>query len=498
MSSESTTFSTPHRLHPASIIIKFGAYFAATARGLVVPFIGIFASSRESSAQYLPLIIGGAIALVGGISFIGPILHYFSTTFYIEGDALIIKSGFVWRKTRTIPLARIQNVNVERTLWHRILGAAAVKVETAAGHKAEGDLAALSVHDANKLQAFLLHGRGSTPVEEEAAKPPPIYQLSLKQILLAGALGNRALYILGSMVAVFQYEGSHQFFKPIIKYMEGLGPGLSIFFGALTFVGLILVGWIVSIIISATRFYGFRIEKNDRGLLLTHGLITQFKTIVPVGRIQAVRVAQPVLYRMLGYYELYADTAGSYDAKDAGSANKICPIIPEQGVNRIGKLLLPEFEFETLHWKQVSRKTIARHAFRYLFSFVIFLTLPLAFWLKWYALITIIPFGIFSGFAALVGYQYIGYAFSNDLLAARRGVFRKYATIIPFDRIQHYSINASLFQRWLGLTSVSVASASTGGHQIHVVDMDRESSESLRHTIDKAIQSHVGSRRGGL
>lgn len=498
MSSGDTTFATPHRLHPATIIIKFGAYFVATVRSLAVPFIGIFASSRESSAQFLPLVIGGSIALVGAISFIGPILHYLSTTFFVEGDALVIKSGFVWRKTRTIPLARIQNVNVERTLWHRILGAAAVKVETAAGHKAEGDLNALSVHDANKLQAFLLHNQSSPVVEEQAVKQPPIYELSIKQILLAGALGNRALYILGSMIAVFQYEGSHQFFRPFINYMQHLGPVVAILMSALTFVGLILVGWLVSIIISATRFYGFKIEKNDRGLLLTHGLITQFKTIVPVGRIQAVRVDQPILYRMLGYYELYADTAGSYDAKDAGSANKICPIIPEQGVNQIGKLLLPEFEFESLHWQQVSRKTVARHAFRYLFSFVLFITVPLAFWIKWYALITIVPFGIFSGFAALIGYQYTGYAFSKDLLAARRGVFRKHATIIPFDRIQHYSINASLFQQWLGLTSISVASAATGFHQIHVVDIDRQSAESLRHTIDNAIQNHVGSRRGGL
>ena len=133
MSEDSTLFSAPHRLHPAAIVINFGVYFIATVKNLALPLVGIFLSGRNEKGQFMALMTGIVIAVVGGISLIGPILNYFSTTFYIEGDALIISSGFVWRKRRTIPLARIQNVNVERTLWHRILGAASVKVETAAG-----------------------------------------------------------------------------------------------------------------------------------------------------------------------------------------------------------------------------------------------------------------------------------------------------------------------------------------------------------------------------
>ena len=263
MSEDSTLFSAPHRLHPAAIVINFGVYFIATVKNLALPLVGIFLSGRNEKGQFMSLMTGIVIAVVGGISLIGPILNYFSTTFYIEGDALIISSGFVWRKRRSIPLARIQNVNVERTLWHRILGAASVKVETAAGAKSEGELTALSLENANKLQAVLLGHRGEHAVDPVLeARPDPLYQLSPRQIILAGALGNRALYILGSVLAVVQFEGSRQFFRPAINYVSGLSPLVGVVMAGLTFIGLVFVGWLLSIVISATRYYGFRIEKH--------------------------------------------------------------------------------------------------------------------------------------------------------------------------------------------------------------------------------------------
>ncbi len=491
-------FDTPNRLHPASIVINFGAYFLAVGRSLIAPVIAILVSKGHSTAQFVSLVIGGSIAVIGGISLIAPVLHYLSTTFYIHEDALEISSGFIWRKKRTIPLARIQNVNVERTLWHRILGAAAVKVETAAGHKGEGDLTALSVENANRLQAVLLQRSDVASTPEPQTKPAPLYELSTKQVLLAGALGNRAMYIIASVFAVLQSEGSQKFYPWLIRYSHRLGPVATVVTASLAFLGLVVIGWLVSIVISATRFYGFKIERHERGLLLSHGLITQFRSIIPVGRIQDVRIVQPIMYQLLGYSEIYADTAGSFDKKDVASANKICPILPEDGVDKIGHLLMEEFEFGGLSWMQVSRKTIGRHAIRSFITWTILLAVPLGYWLRWHALWFAPPLAISSGIMGLLYYRYVGYAFTDDILVARRGIFRKEAVIIPFDRIQHYTINSSFFQRFLGLATITAISASTSSHPIHIADVEIESADRLRRTIGASIYSHIGSRRGGL
>ncbi|MBS1726347.1 MAG: PH domain-containing protein [Armatimonadetes bacterium] len=493
-------FDQPRRLHYAAVIIKFGSYFVSTIKSLAAPIVAIFVSGRHSSETDLALKVAITVAAVGAISIISTVMHYFSTTFFIENEALVISTGFIWRKRRTIPLARIQNVNIERTIWHRFLGAAAIKVETAAGAKAEGELSALSVEDANSLQSALLKRSGGHPAEEEsaAAKAETLYELSPRQVLLAGALGNRAAYVIGSIVAVFQFEGSGKIISPFFHWLSRQNPVMGALLGALTFVGLFVIGWILSIVISATRYYGFRIEKHERGLLLTHGLITQFRNIVPVGRIQVVRVVEPMLYRLFGYCELYADTAGSFDTKDVASANKICPIIPENGAASIGKLLLPEFEFEALRWRRISPKSIARFAWQHFITWVIMLSLPFGYWLHWNAL-WLTPFlAIWCIVAAIINYRYVGYSWTNDILAARRGVLRKQATIIPFDRIQHYSIRATWFQRMRGLASVTAVSAAMGGHSVHVADVDAKDAEEMRQTIGAAIRTHLGSRRGGL
>ncbi len=491
-------FDRPHRLHPAAIVINFGSYFVSTSKAMATPLIALVASNARSGTHMLALMIGGFLALIGLFSLIGPLLHYFSTRFYIESDALVINSGFVWRKRRTIPLARIQNVNVERTIWHRILNAASVKIETAAGAKSEGDLAALSLEDANKLQMVLLHHRGSVEAPVDQAKPTPIYSLTTKQVFLAGMLGNRVVYILAGIFSVFQFDRSEKLFRPALQYIGHLSPMAAILAGAIAFFALVVIGWLVSIVMSATRFYGFRIDKHDRGLLLSHGLITQFRTIVPVGRVQSVRIVEPILFRMYGYCEMYADTAGTFDKKDVGAANKICPLLPEGQASQIGQHLLPGFEFERLQWRQVSPRTVARHATRYFIQLATLSAWPLAHWLKWNALWFVIPLAIYCWILGLFYFHYVGYSFTNDLLVARSGVFRKQAVIIPFDRIQHYTINSSLFQRWLGLTTVSVSSAASGGHAIHIADLEAPIAETLRVTIGTAIKNHLGSRRGGL
>src|ERR1044072_1324162 len=183
-------FEQPRRLHQAAIVINFGSYFVASVKGLAAPLFAMIFAGKGSEKQFVTLMVGGMFVLVGGIALIGPLLHYLSTTYIIEGDALVISSGFVLRKKRTIPLSRIQNVNVQRTLWHRLLGAAAVKVETAAGGKTEGDLAALSLEDANHLQAVLLQRQDGEIKDTPAAPPPALYRLCSKEVLLAGALGN--------------------------------------------------------------------------------------------------------------------------------------------------------------------------------------------------------------------------------------------------------------------------------------------------------------------
>jgi uncharacterized membrane protein YdbT with pleckstrin-like domain len=161
-------------------------------------------------------------------------------------------------------------------------------------------------------------------------------------------------------------------------------------------------------------------------------------------------------------------------------------------------LLLPEFEFENLSWRTVSKKTIGRHAWRHMVFYFLILIAPLAYWAHWWALIVVPPLAIYSYITGLVSYRYVGYSWTEDILVARRGVFRKQAVMIPFDRIQHYTITSTWFQRRLGLTTLTAMSGSSGGHPVGVMDIEQSNADALTQTIGTSITKHLGSRRGGL
>ncbi len=488
-------FEQPRRLHYASILIGFGKYLRQAVWPLVVAIYTGFKSNHENTELIILLVL----AVMGLLLLIGPILAYFSTSFSIQSDSLVIQSGFVWRKRRTIPLSRIQNVNIKQTVWHRMMGAAAVMVETAAGSGVEGQLDALSLEDANALQRVLLHQTLESHPEAEPVAPPELFSLTTKQILQAGALRNRGMYIIAAIAGVMQYgEFTKTAMKPIYDALSHTNPATGIAISILLAIGLVVVGWLLSIGYSALRFYGFRIERHDKGLMVHHGLLTQIKAIVPVGRVQQVRVVQPMFFRLFNFCEVFAYTAGSFDDKESAGASNLCPILPIPDIEKIGRLVFPDFAFFSLQWYRVSSKSVPRNTLRSFISMVICFGTPLAVWLKWKAMFALIPFAALSYLFAVLRYRYVGYALNERYIASRQGVFQKEVALMPIHRIQHYTLSQSLTQRWLGLANLDVFSAAATGAHITIHDLDYETALQVRERLSQVYSERDRNAGGGL
>lgn len=491
-------FEQPRRLHVASILVGFGTYIRQALWPLIASiYFGV--SSKHDTGEFIGLIIA---AIVGALLLIGPILGYFSTTFYIKADSLIIQKGFVWKQRRTIPLARIQNVNIQRTIWHRMLKAAAVMVETAAGGGVEGKLDALSVEDAHALQQILLHQSAISEGEEGEEKPPAppeLFSLTTRQVLVAGALRNRGMYIIAGIAGASQYEAlTKNLFGPIFDSLSHTQPVVGALLSVAAVIGLILIGWLLSIGYSALRFYGFRIERHAKGLMITRGLLTHVKSIVPLGRVQQVRIVQPFFFRFFNFCEVYAYTAGSFDDKEAAGASNLCPILPVDDIEQIGRLVFPDFAFFGLEWKQVSRKAIRRIAFSSFFFFSLIFGIPLFIWLKAMALWFLPVFALLGIVIARLRYRYIGYAISESYIASRQGMLQQEVALMPIQRVQHYSLSRTLTQRWLKLASIDIYSAAATGAHIVIHDLDVEVAEALQHRLSRIYAEQGRHTLGGL
>jgi putative membrane protein len=150
----------PTRLHPLVLVIW-------TWRGAFSLIVLILVTG------WMPL-VGAAILAV---TFIGILLRWMRFRWHLEPDAVVIHEGIIIRKRRVIRRDRIQTVDLERTLLHRVLGVIEVRIEAIGAQGTEGSLAAVDPSMADALRRTLLsRGARSAGVDagaEEAIETAP-------------------------------------------------------------------------------------------------------------------------------------------------------------------------------------------------------------------------------------------------------------------------------------------------------------------------------------
>ena len=106
-----------------SVIFVFMANYLKTS-SVLFPLLVI-------GAYFNPLIFGSLIIVAVSVLVFIAVLAYKNYIYEVTEDGLIIKFGIVHHKTITVPYDQVQNVNIERSLFDRMLGLARVSIETA-------------------------------------------------------------------------------------------------------------------------------------------------------------------------------------------------------------------------------------------------------------------------------------------------------------------------------------------------------------------------------
>ena len=84
------------------------------------------------------------------------VISWYNTGYHVVGRELRVYEGLLWRRTRAIPLERLQAVEVVRPLLAQLTGLAELRLEVVGGGKTEAPLAYLGVADAAALRDRLL------------------------------------------------------------------------------------------------------------------------------------------------------------------------------------------------------------------------------------------------------------------------------------------------------------------------------------------------------
>jgi len=295
------------RLHPLTPLLRSGRFVAVVLAGLTQQGL------RQPSLRTL----GIALAVVVPAALLLGYLSWRVTRYRLTPTELQVDSGVLQRRNRRVPLARLQSVDVVRPLLARALGLAELRLEVAGGGDTEAPLAYLSEQDAHRLRGRLLAlAEGSADPVVGAAEPEEAVLVSVPTgaLVTSVLLGGPAI-LLGLLLLAA---------VPVAVVEPRALPGL------LAALGPAAVGSGGLVVRRLLSEYGFTVAESPDGLRLRHGLLETRAQTIPLGRVQAVRVLEPLLWRRRGWVRVEVDVAG-YQAghgAEQQSTRALLPVAP--------------------------------------------------------------------------------------------------------------------------------------------------------------------------
>lgn len=358
-----------YRLHPASPALR--------SWKLLVVLLLFYGQSRgrdlladDGSAPGLSelLIALAVLALVLVVATAGGVASWWFSRWALDDESVRLHSGVLARQQRSARLDRVQAVDLVRPPVARVFGFAEVRVEVAGGAGSAIRLAYLRLADAEALQAALLersqqavaeesgqavaapehgpvveHGavvepRPADDLAPEDARPPapgaapdavpdllaarPVLTVAFPRLLGSVALTTLPPFVLVTVASavVLSLSGSLATAYGTVPLLLGLGATV----------------WR-----DLSRGGAWTVESTATGLRLRHGLLERRTQSIPRGRVQAVRVHQPPLWRLTGWWRMEVNVAGYGSEGDAGTSTRVVPVCNRAQVDELLALVVP-------------------------------------------------------------------------------------------------------------------------------------------------------------
>jgi putative membrane protein len=298
------------RLHPLTPLLRGGRFFLAAVA--VVGQQGL----REAPAR--TLLIGLAAVVPIGLAL--GLVAWWTTRYRLTATELQVDTGVLRRRNRRVPLARLQSVDVVRPFTARLLGLAELRLEVAGGGQTEAPLAYLGEDAARRLRAQLLRAAGTSPAGGEApdAEAPEavLVQVPTGALVASALLSVPVLLMVAALVALVG----------VVALRPGAAPAL------LTAVVPFALGTGGVVLRRLLAEYGFTVAQSPDGLLLRHGLLDTRQQTIPYGRVQTVRVLEPLLWRRRGWVRVEVDVAGysGTSGEEQATTSALLPVAPRE------------------------------------------------------------------------------------------------------------------------------------------------------------------------
>jgi putative membrane protein len=402
-----------HRLAPVSPIVRAGRVAIAVA----VLLLPTALRGGDLTRDWPQLAVVGVLLVLGFVSWL-------VTRWRIDGDDLRIETGLLRRQSLQFPLAQVQAVDVVRPGLARLFRVAELRLRMAGSTGGTARLAYLPEREVEPLRTRLLAlarlgADGVAPteeVEERVLASVPTGRLAAS--ILLSDVGFLAIAILAGL---------------LVTAVEAPAATTEAFGGSAVWVlaGLTML-W--------RRFnqeYKLTVAVAPDGLRLRSGLVALTSETIRPGRVQAVRMVEPFVWRRLGWCRLEVDIAGRQRRKGEGEAQRaplraVLPVGSRALAEELLARIVPDAPTDRL---RPPRRALVKSPLRY---------------------------------------RFLSFGRTDSCVVTTTGRIRRVTAWVPLAKVQSFRRVQGPMQRRLGLASIHL---DTGGRSVHANLRDRDVQE---------------------
>lgn len=413
------------RLHPLSPLL----------RGFRFALLAIAAISWQGYQNLGPSRWAMAVSGVAVLTLLGSLLSYLVTGYHVVGRELRIYEGLLFRRTRAIPVDRLQSVELVQPVLARIFGLAELRLEVVGGSRTEAPLAFLTQTEATALRKRLLGLRGARPTTEAGAVPTTEPGVTPEPTAADAAAAAAAADAAVPERVVHVGNNRDLFFSQLLRPQWWLLPlGIAVpvvdtvldgqvgFFGIASTITAV-IGAIQAPVRVLLGDWRFTLATAPDGLRIRRGLLETRSSTVPAGRIQSVVLEWPLLWRPAGWLRANMHVAGVRAAEGQQSRSSLLPV---GRVDQAEVVLAEALPGVTL--REIAVRPVPDRA-------------------KWFAPLR---------------RRVLGYQLGPAAFASRDGLLTRRLVIVPYARIQSVRVRQGPLQRRLRLATVFVDVAGGG------------------------------------
>lgn len=396
------------------------------------------------------------------------IMNYRKYRYRLGRDHFHVEQGWIRREKKSIPIDKIQSVQIEQNWLYQLLKVYLVKIDTIGEEGLEAEVGGVRQQEAIRLKQQIQimkdqeeeilvasaegdSSRAEEPQMEYFLDNQKIFRYSVTENILWFLLPFTLLIIL--ILRIYHSADAESFsWKVLLNIMfREIQPGGDVTFedqfdfSYLLLYGLVLATFSSGMVLFNKIFglFNYRLSYSDQEIHIRRGLINKFETIIPRRKIQFTTWYTNLIRRKLGIYTLSYKYAGGKNTLGADA------IVPFFDTTVLPALIRPYHVIEDKEprpYYQISKVFLWRN--------FIFAKLPaaaamifLCYWIH--------PFLFYLSF--LVPFYFYGHNYFyvrnfriylyRDYFLISRGVWGRRKTLVRWEKIQKVSIRQSPYQR---------------------------------------------------